>query len=652
MHSTDTHDDIDPGTEPQPIDSRRIRRRLALILAVLLVLLLLVFIPPLVSVNRFQRRIAANIGASLGRPVHFDRVSLTLLPMPGFTLENFVVEEDPAFGSEPILRAGEVRATLRIGSLWRKRVEVSRISLSAGDNGTAPSVNLVHRADGRWNIEGLLLQASHIEAAPTAQPFAGPAPRFPYVEATGARVNLKLDQEKTPFSLADADFALWLPQPHQWHLRVESHPVRTDISPGETGTLRLEGILGSAQPSASPIASIAQIPIDLHGDWRDAQLGGLSSLLIGRDAGLRGEFALTFAILGTLETHSITSEIKLDKARRAAFVPAHPLSLDIGCQAKVLNSFHSFSSIECHWPPADSSNRSALIVTADLPDVRQPASASATFTVPALPASTFFDWLGVATQHPPTGFAGTGTLAGSLAWNTANPPLPSPRGHQPPLPPPAAPRAPTLSGSLLSGSLRFSGEALELSALGPKPIPLDDLVLRSTPLPPPASHSRAARTAQPASPVSLDLLPIELPLGGKQPAILEGHFDASGYTLHLTGSAIPDRLLALAQADPQFGDGLADVLATLPDAKVSAESPTPPNSAPTSPGFTPEGASTTASSKSEALKQGDEKGASAPEPSPGATTPIHLDLTASRSWGAPQTWRETTPTPSRHHPRH
>ena len=30
-----------------------------------------------------------------GRPVHLDRVSLNLLPLPGFILENFVVEEDP-----------------------------------------------------------------------------------------------------------------------------------------------------------------------------------------------------------------------------------------------------------------------------------------------------------------------------------------------------------------------------------------------------------------------------------------------------------------------------------------------------------------------------------------------------------------------------
>ncbi len=281
----------------------------------------------------------------------------------------------------------------------------------------------------------------------------------------------------------------------------------------------------------------------------------------------------------------------------------------------MLNSFHSFSSIECHWPPGASSNQSTLVLTADLPDVRNPAAASATLTIPALPASTLFDWLGIATQHPPTAFAGTGTLAGTLAWNApgnpAGPASPSPRTHpnrpQPPATP-AAPHASTLSGSLLSGSLQFTGESLQLSALGRRPIPLADIVLRSTPLPPPSRFH--ATPAPPAGPVSFDLLPIALPLGGKQPAILEGHFDASGYTLHLTGSVVPARLLALAHAAPQFGDGLEDLLATVPDAASGANA---------IPGAKPTPAESTA-----------------PGPSADATTSIHLDLTASRPWGAPR----------------
>src|ERR1700733_1468344 len=82
--------EIDPTYEQdeasEPISPRGLRRLLYLALAALL-LLLLVLLPPLISVNRFQRRIATSIGDSLGRPVHLDKVSLNLLPLPGFTLK-------------------------------------------------------------------------------------------------------------------------------------------------------------------------------------------------------------------------------------------------------------------------------------------------------------------------------------------------------------------------------------------------------------------------------------------------------------------------------------------------------------------------------------------------------------------------------------
>src|SRR5271163_1424806 len=152
-------------------------RRFLFVYLLLLAILLLALIPPLVNVNRFQRRIVTSIGDSLGRPVHLDRVILNLLPLPGFTLENFVVDEDPAFGSEPVIRANSVRATLRLSSLWSRRVEFSTISF------TEPSVNLVHTAAGKWNLESILFHAAHVTAAPTDQKKAGPAPRFPYIEA-------------------------------------------------------------------------------------------------------------------------------------------------------------------------------------------------------------------------------------------------------------------------------------------------------------------------------------------------------------------------------------------------------------------------------------------------------------------------------------
>src|SRR5882762_9856256 len=91
-----------------PSDSAPPKRRSALrsyvlVYYILLALVLLALLPPYISVNRYQRRIAESIGSSLGRPVHLDKVTLNLLPLPGFTIENLVVSEDPAFGSEPVI---------------------------------------------------------------------------------------------------------------------------------------------------------------------------------------------------------------------------------------------------------------------------------------------------------------------------------------------------------------------------------------------------------------------------------------------------------------------------------------------------------------------------------------------------------------------
>jgi len=170
----------------------RIKRRLLWTCVVAGVVLLLVLLPPLLNVNRLQRRIAASMSASLGRTVHLDQVSLHLLPVPGFTLENLVVSEDPAFGSEPVIRANTVEVTLRPSSLWRRQVEFSSIKF------VEPSLNLVRNAQGVWNVQSLLMHAASVNTAPTEQSKAGPAPRFPYIEATGARVNLKIGEEKKP----------------------------------------------------------------------------------------------------------------------------------------------------------------------------------------------------------------------------------------------------------------------------------------------------------------------------------------------------------------------------------------------------------------------------------------------------------------------
>ena len=90
MHQTDpTHETQQAANTAAPRST--LRRRLLYVVLILLVVAALIFGPPLVNISRFQRRIATAIGNSLGRPVHLDRVSLTLFPLPGFTIANLVV---------------------------------------------------------------------------------------------------------------------------------------------------------------------------------------------------------------------------------------------------------------------------------------------------------------------------------------------------------------------------------------------------------------------------------------------------------------------------------------------------------------------------------------------------------------------------------
>ena len=219
---------------------RKRKRRLLWGLVFVVVGVALVLTPPLLSVGRLRLGIAKRMSASLGRPVHLDDVNLNILPVPGFTLTNLVVSEDPAFGAEPVIRANKVTASLRVSSLWRRQVEFGTVSFQD------PSVNLVRNADGRWNIESILLHAAQSEVEPTGKETPGRMPRFPYVEATGARVNVKMGAEKLPYSLTEADLALWLPNPKEWRVRLQGKPARTDTNVSDTGMLTMEATLARA----------------------------------------------------------------------------------------------------------------------------------------------------------------------------------------------------------------------------------------------------------------------------------------------------------------------------------------------------------------------------------------------------------------------
>ena len=156
----------------QAVAKKRGIKRWILAVAALL-LAVAVVAPPLISLNRVHRRIADSISQSIGRPVRMSSIKLRLLPRPGFEIADFVVEDDPAFGAEPILRSSQVVASVRLLPLWRGRLEIARIAFEE------PSVNLVRNREGHWNFDSLLSQAAQIPKAPTGERHPGGLPALP-----------------------------------------------------------------------------------------------------------------------------------------------------------------------------------------------------------------------------------------------------------------------------------------------------------------------------------------------------------------------------------------------------------------------------------------------------------------------------------------
>jgi len=492
-------------------------RRVALVSGILFALLLLALVPPLISVNRLQRRIARSISDSLGRPVHLDRVSLNLLPLPGFTLENFVVGEDPAFGAEPVIQAKTVTVRLRIRSLWRRQVEFSNISL------TDPSVNIVRNAQGQWNLESILLRASHVNAAPTEQSRPGPEPRFPYIEATGARLNLKMGDEKMPLSLTDATFALWLNNPEEWRVLLEAHPARTDTDATDTGTLKVEGTLQRA-------ATFADVPIALTAEWQKVPLGEASRVVMGSDAGWRGLLNLSAEVAGTVGAAKLTSRARLTAFRRADFVPLQSLDLGVQCQAKASFVAGWLRDIQCALPVGnpDAVPLRQIALTGDMPDVHHPKTAHLQVGVASVPAAWFVDWARLFSQRLPQALEPEGNVSGSFTRDETH-----------------------WAGSLKS--------AMTVNAGGDSPLSLDmSMQIGAAPQP--------ARRGNGPTPVGGDLVlqPSTLRLGKNVQATLTGNFTASRYTLHLTGTTPPARLMALEQLVPPAVDSLDKIFGATP----------------------------------------------------------------------------------------
>lgn len=485
-------------------------RRGAVALAALLLILFL-WRP---GVYTLRNRIANSIGSALGRRVTLENVSLHFLPRPGFDLEGLVIYDDPAFSAEPMIRAQEVSAAIRIRSLLRGRLEIATLSA------TEPSINLVRNHDGRWNLSSLIERNAQIPAAPTEKSASERRPAFPYLEASHARINFKIGQTKKAYALMDADVALWQDSENSWGARMKAAPVRTDFSLTDTGLLQINAAWQRA-------ASLRLTPMQVAVQWQKGQLGQITKLLSGKDRGWRGGVDFTAKMSGTPEALRIQSAATIEDFHRYDIAGSENVRLATVCSGQY-NAVESFlGELLCESPVDGGTLRlrgSAILST-------QPPAYDLTLSANKVPLNSVVRLLRQAKKQLSNDLTASGLLSGEfLIRSNRRSALNSAANSR-------LDALPHWSGTGTATDVRLlSNGGKDEVAFGTIPLALVD-----ADSPEPLQADKRARPTQepqaeqePAQP-HLRIGPIALAINASAPVNSGGWISAEGYRLFLRG---------------------------------------------------------------------------------------------------------------------
>jgi hypothetical protein len=467
-----------------------------------LVLLVLYFVRP--GSRQIRNRIASSISLALGRPVEMTSASIRLLPYPGFELQGFVVHDDPAFSAEPMLRAEDVTASIRLWSLLHGRLEISRLSLSD------PSLNLVRDVSGHWNLEELLQRAAQTSVAPTAKARTELRPAFPYIEADGGRVNLKFGEEKKPYTVTDADFSLWQDSENSWGLRLEGRPVRTDFNLTNTGTIKLSGTWQRA-------ATLRETPLQFTLQWENGQLGQITMLGDGNDEGWRGGLTLVTQINGNPDDLHIQANAAIQNFRHYDVSVDSDFPFSAQCDAQFNSADQSLHEIHCQLP----FQSGMLLMDGNIESLLGPRKYALSFAAENIPMQSVADLAARVKKNFPQSLTATGQLNAKVGLTTDKAANPNWQGQ----------------GEITNTRLESAGGTGLVLGIVPFTI--------QQPLSPKTYKRAPSLSAVPSGP-TVEIGPFNLHLGPGS-TLVHGWLSASNYELRLQGNAQIQHLLQAAQ---------------------------------------------------------------------------------------------------------
>ena len=275
----------------------------------------LALVPSLVDAPKIQAVIAHAAGQALGRPVRFDSLSLSLLPLPALKLKNLQVAEDPKFGAIPFLTVSDGRLGLKIWPLLRGRVEVTELTLER------PRVALIQEPGGRWNVASLGAAAGG--APSSAKPGGGSPgmsvlPLISRVRVVDGSLNYE-SRSKSGNTITYRLEGLTLTARSVGLGKAIEFDGETRVAPGD---LRLKLVNGSLSPAVGrPLAELAlKADVELQATY----VASVVRSLVGPTPELGGPVQGKLVLSGTLANLTGRGQLELSRLRLSERRPHCP----------------------------------------------------------------------------------------------------------------------------------------------------------------------------------------------------------------------------------------------------------------------------------------------------------------------------------------
>jgi AsmA protein len=296
-----------------------------------LIVLVVVLMPFFVNADAFRPTIQAMLSSALGRTVALGHLSFSLFK-GGLVAQDISIADDPAFGTSPFLAAKSLEIGVHILPLvFGRQVHITHLTIDA------PSINLLHAANGRWNFSSL---GGAAQPTSHASQQANAMPNLTVGELkikNGTATVSSVPAVRKPFVYSEIDLTV------QQFSFLKSFPFDLSAKLPASGSLDLSG-------NAGPLSSnnTAQTPFQAKLALSSFDPVAAGVLDPGAGISMKVDIDSQLASDGTsLVSHGTIKADRLQLARTGSPAP-HPVDIDYNVTDQLSDETGKVSSIAIH----------------------------------------------------------------------------------------------------------------------------------------------------------------------------------------------------------------------------------------------------------------------------------------------------------------